>query len=495
MRLLKLCVVIICLGFINSPLQAQKKILSLDDAIAIASKNSPDIEISRLSMVRNQELLNAQLFSLKTKFQFEVSPFYYSRENTFDDFTATWNTTELMKSSGTFSVVQPIKGTDGTLRLINRFSYQDFYSEMAQQKRQRGFDNNLYIQFNQPLFTYNRTKQNLDKLELTLENATLSYKIQLLNLEKNVTQYFYAIYQRQMALQIAQEEYENQKVSYEIIADKVNAGLSAVEEKYQAELNLATSKSNLQNKKVDLENSQDQFKQLIGMSLFDSISLVTDIQYADVEIKLQDAIENGLRNRLELRQREIDMQNAKFDLIESSATNEFRADLDLSLGLMGNDERFLQVYDKPTSSPKFEVKLAIPIFDWGERKARIRAAEADLKANVIQQKEQKTDITINIMQVYRSLLNLENQITIAKQNEVNAQLTYDINLERYRNGDLTSIDLQRFQNQLSEKKMNKVKALIDYKLELLNLKIQCLYDFETNTSFVPNYFSKTSAKE
>jgi outer membrane protein TolC len=487
MRLLKLSIVIICLGLFSSPSQAQKKVLSLNDAINIAAKNSPDIQVSRLGMVRNQELLNAQIYGLKTRFNLEVSPFAYSRESKFVEVLTQWNTTQLMRSSGTFSVVQPIKATDGTVSLINSLSYQDF-NNITDNTQQRGFDNNLYLQINQPLFTYNRTKLNLERLEFNLENATLAYKIQLLNLEKTVAQYFYAIYQRQMALQIAKEEYQNQKVSYDIIADKVEAGISAVEEKYQAELNLATSKSNLQNKKVDLENSQDQFKQLIGMSLFDSISLVTDIDYTKVQVNLQSAIENGLQNRLELRQREIDLENANFDLIESSATNEFRADLDLSVGLMGNDENFVNVYDKPTTSPQFEIKLAVPIYDWGQRKARIRAAEADLEATRIQQDQQETDITINIMQVYRSLLNLENQITIAEQNEVNAQLTYDINLERYRNGDLTSIDLERFQNQLSEKKMNKVNSLIDYKLELLNLKIQCLYDFETNTSFIPNNF-------
>lgn len=80
---------------------------------------------------------------------------------------------------------------------------------------------------------------------------------------------------------------------------------------------------------------------------------------------------------------------------------------------------------------------------------------------------------------------MNQQIEIAKQNQKNAELTYQINLERYRNGDLTSIDLERFQNQLSEKKMNLANSLINYKLELLNLKIQSLWDFENNRSFVP----------
>jgi len=56
-------------------------------------------------------------------------------------------------------------------------------------------------------------------------------------------------------------------------------------------------------------------------------------------------------------------------------------------------------------------------------------------------------------------------------------LTYEINLERYANGDLTSMDLNLFQTQLSTKKMAYAQSLIDYKIQLLNLKIQSLYDF------------------
>jgi outer membrane protein TolC len=74
---------------------------------------------------------------------------------------------------------------------------------------------------------------------------------------------------------------------------------------------------------------------------------------------------------------------------------------------------------------------------------------------------------------------------LARQNVKNAQFTYEINLERYKSGDLTSMDLGRYQNQLSEKKMNLVNSLISYKIELLNMKIQSLWDFENNTSFVP----------
>jgi outer membrane protein TolC len=76
------------------------------------------------------------------------------------------------------------------------------------------------------------------------------------------------------------------------------------------------------------------------------------------------------------------------------------------------------------------------------------------------------------------------QIEIAEKNIKNAQLTYDINLERYKNGDLTSKDMQFYQQQLSTEKLNEVSALINYKLALLDIKIRSLWDFENNVAIV-----------
>ena len=42
------------------------------------------------------------------------------------------------------------------------------------------------------------------------------------------------------------------------------------------------------------------------------------------------------------------------------------------------------------------------------------------------------------------------------------------------------MDLNLFQQQLSTAKMSYAQALINYKIELLNLKIASLYDFTTN---------------
>ncbi|MDQ2179932.1 TolC family protein [Marinifilum sp. D714] len=470
--------------FIGSFYASAQKELTLDEALLIAFDNSPDIIKSRISMQQEKERLNAQLASLRSRFSFDVTPISYEKTESYNEYFSTWNTSENKGASGTFTVSQPIKLTNGKLSLMNEFGYQD-NSSKASNSEYSGYNNYLYMKYDQPIFTFNKTKMDLTRNELNLENATLSYSIQMLDIERQVNQAFYTIYQKQMALKISEEEYENQKVSKEIIVSKVEGGLSAKEELYQAELNLATSKSTLDNNRVALENAKDEFKLLLGISLYEDISVSTDIQYVPVIVDLEKAIQNGLTQRLELTKREIDLNKAKFDLIETSAINEFKGNISLSMGIMGNNKRLTDVYDKPTKSPRVGVTFSIPIFDWGERRARIRAAELEVESRQIDKNSLKDDITINIRKTYRNLQNLIQRIEIEKQNEKNAQLTYEINLERYRNGDLTSIDLERFQNQLSEKKMNLANSLINYKLELLNLKIQSLWDFEKDQSFVP----------
>ncbi|HKL67131.1 MAG TPA: TolC family protein [Bacteroidales bacterium] len=451
--------------------------LTLESAMAIAEENSPSIKKTRLNLERSRENLNAQRAALKSNFSLSINPFSYTHNREFNDLISQWNTRETTSSLGSFRISQPIVATDATISLTNTLSWQNSYSEYND-ARTKGFSNNLSLNINQPLFTYNRTKLRIKELELALENSRLNYAIQRLSLERQVAQYFYLVYQQQQSLIIEKEAYENMKKSYEIIKNKVDAGLSAREELFQAELNLATSNSDVDNQSVSLEDAKDDFKLLIGMSLYDDVIVIPDISVDTVDVDIAFALDHGLKNRMELRQREIDIENSEFSLIQTKALNEFHGDLNLSVGLFGDNENLGNIYASPTDNQQVSLSFSIPLWDWGERESRIKAAEASIESQRINYEQEENDIIINIRKVYRNLTNLKNQIDIAKQNVKNAQLTYELNLEKYENGDLTGMDLNIYQNQLSEKQLALTNALISYKLELLNLKIQTLYDFE-----------------
>jgi outer membrane protein TolC len=443
----------------------------------IANNNSPNIQQARLSLERSQELLNAQEASLKSRFSFTLEPAYYSRISEFNTLFSTWNTTETKSTGGVFTVSQPILLTDGTLALRNQFGWRDSKSDFFETQSET-YSNNLYLSYDQPIFTYNRQRLALDEVKLDLERASINYDLKQLQLERGVADNFYSAYQNKMSLQVAKEDYQNRQQSYDIIERKVEAGLAAKEELYQAELDRTSSKSQVQNQEVALENSLDELKRLLGLDIFDDVSVFAEISQDPIEVDLDHALAHGLTNRMELRERDIDIALSEANVIRASATNEFKGNISLSYGIIGADEKFNNIYETPTKNQQVFLTFEVPVWDWGERKSRTKAAEASVKQSDLSLSEEKKAIVIAIRRAYRSLQNQALQIELAQQNVKSAQLTYDINLERYENGDLTSMDLNLFQNQLSQKKIDLVNAMISYKIYLLDLKIESLWDFE-----------------
>ena len=468
----------------SSGLNAEE--LTLDRALQIAFKNSPAMRDTILRLEMSEQNLMAQQAGLKSRFDLTITPLRLSSNRVFNDLISTYNTQESTRSQARFSITQPIKWTDGTLRIINQFDWTEASSSYTGSIPRSNFNNSLYLSFEQPLFTYNRTKMDIKELELALENAQLNYAIQRLQIERQVTEQFLNLFYSRQSIMIAMEELKNATESYDIIRSKVDAGISAPEEMWQAEITRDNSRASLENLRIQHENALDNFKILLGMNLSELIDVTADVQKKIVPVDLEKAVSHGMTHRMELRQKDIEIQNAMHDLVRAGAQNEFSASLEVSLGLTGTNEKFPQIYQSPNTDRTFAVSLNIPLWDWGQKKHILAATQAQIDTVKLSAEEERKNIELGIRQAFRSLQNLERQIDIAEKNIQNAERTYDINLERYRNGDLSSKDLQFYQLQLSQQRLSLIQALINYKLSLLDLKIRTLWDFEAQQSLVEN---------
>ena len=62
--------------------------------------------------------------------------------------------------------------------------------------------------------------------------------------------------------------------------------------------------------------------------------------------------------------------------------------------------------------------------------------------------------------------------------------SFDISLNRFNNGDITSTELSRASDQLNQAKLSYLAAYVDYKLALADLKRKTLFDFDLKRSLV-----------
>jgi outer membrane protein TolC len=152
---------------------------------------------------------------------------------------------------------------------------------------------------------------------------------------------------------------------------------------------------------------------------------------------------------------------------------------------MGDNERFSNIYDTPTNNPSVAISFSIPIFDWGQRKARIRAQQTAQTIARLQYDEEIVGIELGIRQTLRQLENYRTQITISEKNVENSQRQYELQQVRYREGELTGLQMSQYQQQLSNSRISLAEQKINFKNTLLSLKIATLYDFEKDEPILP----------
>lgn len=458
-------------------------ILSLDEALSIAMENSPNIRHTRLQVESSHASLKAQEASLKTQFRFRLGDFAYRNTNQFDEFFSTWYRYESYDIAGRLTIEQPIKWTGGVLSLNDRLSWRDSYSEVNDQSEET-YRNELYLQFDQPLFTYNQIKMNLRSLELDFESNLLRFAIAQLDLEQTVMDNFYNLYATKMSLEIDRDAMETDRENYRVMKNKYDAGIGKLDDLTQAETTMLSSESSYNSTVVSLANAVDRFKYLIGLPIDEDIDIDTDIGFNPVGIDMEFAEKHGLQYRMEIREQEISIASAYDAVIRAGATNEFKGNLALSWGSSGTNTDFANIYETRVDEQFVSVAFDIPIWDWGQKKNTILASELSLESSELNLEEQRYRIKMEIRESCRRLDNLVREIELARRQVESAEKTYEINLEKYQNGDLTSKDLGQYRQSLSSARLGEIRSLISYKLQLLDLKIKSLWDFENDQPVV-----------
>jgi len=459
--------------------------LILDHALELAFDRSPTMRSVRHSLEISKRNLQAQRAALRSRFALTLTPYETTKNRVFNPLVSAYNTQEQTHLGGTFSIYQPIVRTDGSLTVVETFGWREAASSFTGSVSEQTYSNSLFLRYTQPLFTYNRTRLQLKELELALENAQLNHAIQKLQIENQVTRLFYNLYHSRESIRIAEEELANATSSFEIIRSKVEAGISAEEELFQADLNRANRRASLFSTRLQYENSLDEFKLLLGQELDVDLDVAADLRKQLIDVDLDAALAHGLEHRMELRQADISVRTALNDLIRTQAQNEFKGSVELTYGLTGTDRDLSGLVDSPTRNQGVAVQFTVPLFDWGEKEHRMAATREQVASRQLAAADERNRVLLGIRQAHRDLENQQIQIEIAEKNVANARRTYEINLERYRNGDLSSKDIEFYQTQLSREQLSEVNALISYQLYLLDLKIRALYDFVRDEPVIP----------
>ena len=388
--------------------------------------------------------------------------------------------------------------TGGNLALSS-FSYREYlstaFSRMNYKKLYKDqVYNRFAISLDQPVFTKNRLKEDLQEAELQYKKSSSTYTRAQMDIIYNVSRGFYNLYKASMEKDISNEKMRNSEESYRIAKLKYEAGNIPEGDVLIAEISAAQDKTKYSESVSKLEREKDNFKQLIGLEIDKSISIATDLKYDIYKIDLNTAIKQGLLNRLELleAQYDIDLQKIQADRAKRegrikgtlSAYYDFTGYSTLNKGTL--KELFNSSIDNISVRPpnrSIMFTIAIPVADWGRSKSLYRRENYSLEEKKLTLENTKNTIIKEIRDIVRTVDECRSRLSIYEKNKEVSIRSYKISQLRFSNGELTSQQLAVEQERLSQIQLEYLNAYIIYQMALADLKRKTMWDFQNNRSY------------
>jgi outer membrane protein TolC len=447
-------------------------IYTLDKAISTALERSFGIKNAEYSLISSEKSLEAYRAGLFSRLDFEFDLPTYSKSliSQFNPLESKEEFFELGSSrlESRLSLTQPLIFSNGTINVVGRlFSREQFGTNISNYK---DFYTNVGISLRQPLFTFNVQNANLERAEINLENAKRDFTHAEQNLIYDVKVAFYNLYKLKENFKITEEKVKQSEESFLTAQNKFKAGLIAEVEALQLEVDLASSKNDLLNSKISYDEQVNNFKILLGLELDKKIDIISDLKYSSILIDNESAIESALNNRSDFLNQKNDIYLSELNVEEVDARREIKLELNARYGISNNDEEFSSLFNELLDDVNLALTLSLPVWDWGQNSRQVEAAEANLMNQKLTYNNMKKTIENDVIATINRINSAKARVEVLSKSVEIAEKSYQISIERFKSGTISSFDLSQMQLRLTEAKNNSISALIDYNLAIADLE-------------------------
>ena len=465
---------------LSYPIYSQK-ILTLEESLSIAMKESYTAQAANFSLLSSRKSLESQTLALRSQVSMSLN---VSNSSTLQSYQVPSDSTlltnyyhmNITSVSPTLTISQPIMFTNGTLTFTGSLTGNRQVSLSS--NTTDNYYSNFIVSLRQPLFQLNTQARAYEAAEINLKKAERTYQQAEMNITYTVSQAFYNLVKTKKSLDIAKEKARQTEEQYKTASNKFNAGFIAEDQALQLEVDFASSKNELLNAIQNYEDSKNDFKILIGLPLSENIEVEGDVDYKPVDVNVDEAVNSALKNRPEIMNAESDIYLSGLSVEEVEARNKIKAELNASYGVNKTADDFKRIFNAFYDSRSINLSVNIPIFDWGKNSLDVEVQKASYDQSKLALINQKESIKKEIISSVNRLNSSKARIEILVKSVKIAEKSYGISSERFKSGSITSFELSQSQINLTQAKLSYLEALIDYKLSITDLERKTLMKIE-----------------
>ncbi len=462
--------------------------LTLDKAVEIAVHGSYRTKAIELGIQRSRYWLRARQASLKTQVYLNLqSPDIQNvSESKWNSVTQRDDIVQINKQKwqSDLAVKYPINmfgyPTDGYLSLNYKV-----YKYIQDDAGMADYYNRLYLKFEQPFLLPNELKNNLEEAELNLEDVNLDYIGDRMNIVVDISNDFYEIFELTYQDQVYQKHIDYLKKA-QMILKQFDKSI----DNDQIQLEISNTEEMQLSNRSQLRRELVLLHQRLRLAPEDSIYVIPYFKLDSIQVNLEKAIALGYKNSPYIQRLYIFRRRAELAVDREKGRNAFHLKLEMTYGLEKGNHRFESLWQDFENSNSVTLNAYVPLWDGGNRDARIQAQKLGISQRELQLEEEREDNKNDIMTAYTNLSEYYRRAERMYESLKLAEQVIKNSLQKFENRDISLQNLLQILEMTIKTHENFIDIYIDYRLTLLELKKETFYDFENDISLVESFHYK-----
>ena len=452
--------------------------LTLEDCIVMARRQSVDAAVAL------GELKSAywEWRSYKADLLPEVSlsanvPTYNKRYSTYqrEDGTHSYVRNDFMEVDGSLYVSQKIWPTGGTLSVESSLDWLRQMSGETSGGKNQFMSMPIALTLSQPLFGVNSVKWNRRIEPLRYREAKASFLAETEQVAMRAISLFFNLLLANENVHIAEQNLQNAEKLYEVAKAKREMGTISQNDVLQMRLNMLNAQSSLTSTESSRKARMFELKAFLDVE--EDILPIVPEEIPEVTLVYQDVLNHALENNAfatTMRRRQLEADYS----VAYAKGNQRSVTLYAQVGYTGTASRMNEAYRDLLSKEVVQVGVSLPLLDWGKRRGQVKVAESNREIVRNQVRQQSQEFNQNLFVLTEQFNHQRQQLRIAEEADTIAQRRYHTNVETFKIGSISTLELSDAQTAKDEARQNRLAQLFNYWYYYYQLRSITLWDFE-----------------
>jgi len=470
----------------------QPTTLTLQDAISIAQRQSPNAQMARSTrdaMRARDRAFNGRLLpqvslsgsaaDLNRGIISVVQP---------DGSTLFVSQAQNQSSLG-LSIAQKIPLTGGTLSISSALARIDRFSDQR--------NGVVPAPGDPPSSTYskswNSTPVTIGLQQDLFRPRTLVWDEKVQSLSSSVAERMYLEAREDVAgiaaaaffdLYAAQRTYENSLANvgvndtlYTLNKGRFEVGKIGENELLKSELALLRSRAALDDAKLARDRAEAALRRTIDFPENQQFTIVAPDSIPTIAADPEVAVKMALKNSSVTEQSELDNVQVKRQTTEAKLNNRFNASINAAVGFNQTASILGDAYQSPLGSQRLRVGVTMPMLQWGAGRADLEAAKANEIRTAANNKSRRDALVEDARFSVLELEKAQRNVVISAKADTVAAKQFEVARNRYTIGKIAMLDLFSAQQEKDNAVIARVQALRGYWTAFYHLRRVTLYDF------------------